>query len=159
MIRLAKSGELPRLLQIYDTARSYMYRSGNPTQWDPTYPGEARLLEDMAAKRLYVLEEVDRICACFMLAPGPDPTYAEILEGCWGSNAPYGVIHRVASDGTTRRVVAKCVAFAAQTYDHLRIDTHADNRPMQQALLREGFVHRGTVFAEDGTPRLAYDRF
>ena len=158
MIRLAKTAELPRLLEIYEQAKAYMHQTGNPTQWSTAYPGAERLLGDIAAEQLYVIEESGRLCACFLLAPGPDPTYAHITDGRWGYDTPYGVLHRVASDGSLRGVLKQCVDFAAQRFSHLRIDTHADNAPMQRALAREGFVHRGTILAHDGTPRLAYDR-
>lgn len=158
MIRLAQQQELPRLLKIYEQAKLYMRQTGNPTQWADGYPGRERLLEDMAAGQLYVIEENGRLCACFLLAPGPDPTYARIIDGTWGCDAPYGVLHRVASDGTLRGVLKQCVAFAARRFSHLRIDTHRDNAPMQRALAREGFVYRGIIFTHDGSPRLAYDR-
>lgn len=38
----------------------------------------------------------------------------------------------------------------------LRADTHADNIYMQRALTATGFVRCGTIYTEDGTPRLAY---
>ena len=158
MIRLAETNDLPRLLEIYDTARSFMRRNGNPTQWPQDYPGQQRLLEDIAQQRLYGIEEQGRLCACFMLCAGPDETYAVITDGSWSRERPYGVLHRVAGDGTYRGVVARCVAFAAERFDYLRIDTHEDNLPMQRALAKEGFCYRGRITAHDGTPRLAYDR-
>lgn len=156
-IRLATEQDMPRLRQIYAAAREFMRQNGNPTQWTDRYPLEEDLWEDIRLQRLYVVEE-GHICACFMLCAGPDDTYTEIYDGAWGSDRPYGVLHRVASDGTQRGIVSRAVAFAARQFDHLRIDTHADNLPMQRALAREGFVHRGTITVHDGTPRLAYDR-
>ena len=38
----------------------------------------------------------------------------------------------------------------------LRADTHANNIYMQRALTATGFVRCGTIYTEDGTPRLAY---
>ena len=40
---------------------------------------------------------------------------------------------------------------------HIRIDTHAQNLPMQQAILAYGFQERGTIYLQDGSPRQAYD--
>ena len=158
MIRPAKTEDLPRILQVYECARSFMCRAGNPTQWVDGYPQEDLLSHDIALQRLYVVEENKQICAVFMLCAGPDPTYAIIEKGAWGKDVPYGVLHRVASNGSLRGVVSRCVAFAAGQYDYLRIDTHADNHPMQKALAREGFTYRGIITVYDGTPRLAYDR-
>ena len=158
MIRLAKQEDIPRLLEIYAKARDFMRQSGNPTQWGGNYPGEDGLREDIRLGRLYGLEGPEGLCACFMLAPGPDITYDQIFHGAWASDLPYGVIHRVASDGTRRGVLHRCVAFAGERFPYLRIDTHRDNLPMQRALSREGFVYRGIIHTRDGTPRMAYDR-
>ena len=157
MIRPAKMEDMPQLLRIYGAAREFMRENGNAVQWAGNYPGEAVLTEDIACRRLYVLEEAGHLCGCFMLAAGPDDTYDKIYGGEWGYETAYGVIHRIASDGTCRGVLAKAVAFAAERFDHLRIDTHEKNLPMQRALERVGFTHRGTIFVGDGTPRLAYD--
>ena len=153
MIRRATNADLPRLLEIYESARQFMRQNGNPTQWPDHYPDKALLLEDIRAGQLYVLED-GLIHGCFLLAPGPDPTYA-VIDGAWGWQDGYGVLHRVA--GTRKGTLAQCVAFGLKTFSHLRIDTHEKNIPMQKALARQGFTHRGTIICEDGTPRLAYD--
>ena len=158
MIRLATLSDIPRLLEIYDTARSFMRHAGNPTQWPASYPDQALLAEDIALQQLFVLEDQGRVYGCFMLAAGPDATYAQIYDGTWCYSTPYGVLHRVASDGSRHGLLTECVAFASTRFAHLRIDTHKDNLPMQRALIREGFTHRGTIITDDGTPRLAYDR-
>lgn len=158
MIRLAKEADLPRLREIYDTARAFMRANGNDAQWINGYPQRELLQEDIRTGQLYVLEEAGRICACFALAAGPDPTYTQIWDGGWGADKPYGVIHRVASDGTTKGVVAQIVAFAQERFDYLRIDTHEKNIPMQRAVERLGFVYRGGIFTHNGTPRIAFDR-
>ena len=156
-IRKASSADLPRVLEIYAAARQFMCETGNPTQWAGGYPQPTIVEEDVAKGQLYVMTEEDRICGCFMLCPGPDVTYKQIFDGQWGYGTPYGVIHRVAGDGSRRGIVASCVAFARQHFRHLRIDTHRDNLPMQRSLTAAGFTHRGTIFLEDGDPRLAYD--
>lgn len=157
VIRKATKADLPRLLEVYAAARKFMLESGNPTQWTDGYPQPALVEQDLADGRLYVMTWEERIFGCFMLCAGPDATYNQILDGRWGYDTSYGVIHRVAGDGSEKGVVAACVAFARQYYHHLRIDTHRDNLPMQCSLQRAGFTHRGTIFLENGDPRLAYD--
>ena len=159
MIRLAAQADIKRLAEVFAAARAFMRANGNDVQWIGGYPQEEILLEDIRAGGLYVIEEDERVRACFMLAAGPDPTYAQIFGGAWGSDTPYGVIHRVASDGSCQGVVAQVVAFAAGYFDHLRVDTHEKNIPMQGALRKQGFTCRGTILTHDGTPRLAFDRF
>ena len=80
-----------------------------------------------------------------------------IEGGQWRSDVPYAVLHRVASDGTTHGVAAAMFAFAKDCVDHLRIDTHQDNLPMQGAIAKAGFERAGIVYVSDGTPRVAFD--
>ena len=157
VIRKATKADLPRVMEIYASAREFMRQSGNPTQWVEGYPQQVLVEQDMAAERLYVMTEGKCIFGCFMLCAGPDATYNQIFDGQWGCDTPYGVIHRVAGDGSRGGIVAACVAYARQYYPHLRIDTHQDNLPMQRSLQRAGFTLRGTIFLENGAPRLAYD--
>lgn len=158
MIRLARAEELPRLLEIYAAARAFMRQNGNAEQWAGGYPGEEVLWEDIALERLYVIEEKGHIGGCFMLASGPDDTYNKIYDGTWRCDCPYGVIHRIAGDGSIKGVLAKAVEYAWLRFDHLRIDTHSHNIPMQNALKKQHFTRRGVIYIHDGTPRLAYDK-
>ena len=157
MIRHARIDEMGRLLEIYDTARAFMRANGNATQWGGGYPSREILCEDIELGRLYVMEDGGEIYAAFVNIDGPDPTYAYI-DGEWESDEDYGVIHRVASDGSHRGVFSEIVRFAEERYSHLRIDTHEDNIPMQKAIEKEGFSHRGTIYLANGDPRRAYER-
>lgn len=48
------------------------------------------------------------------------------------------------------------IDWCLQQWLPLRADTHADKTYMQHALTATGFVRCGTIYTEDGTPRLAY---
>ncbi len=157
MIRLAKPKELGRILEIYDSAKAYMIKTGNPTQWNGAYPDKETLLEDIRKNQLFVMEDSEKIYGCFALIGGEDPTYAVVEGGRWKSESPYGTIHRIASDGSKRAVFKECIEFARETYNHLRVDTHEDNHPMQKVILENGFTYQGIIYIEDGTPRLAYE--
>ena len=157
--RKATGGDLARCLEIYAIARAYMRQSGNPDQWGAAYPPRHLLEEDIAAERLYVIEETDTVEGVFLLATGPDETYLEI-EGAWLNDAPYAVIHRIASSGKVKGVVRAAVDFALTHADNVRIDTHEKNLTMQSALTRLGFRHCGTIYVgtawEGRSPRMAY---
>ncbi|MBR5228544.1 MAG: N-acetyltransferase [Firmicutes bacterium] len=165
MIRHAKASEIERILDIYASARVYMRETGNPTQWAGNYPDRDTLLDDIEKAQLYVMikDEYDlvvdssAICGVFALMEGEDPTYGYIEGGQWISDEPYGTLHRVASDGTTPGFFSKCVAFAREKHDHLRIDTHRDNKPMQKVIDSQGFEYCGIIYLEDGDQRLAYE--
>lgn len=157
MIRLAKQEELGRMLEIYDGAKAYMIKTGNPTQWNGAYPDEETLMKDIQKEQLFVMEDSETIYGCFALIGGEDPTYAVVEGGNWKSDSPYGTIHRIASDGSKRAVFKECIEYARETYNHLRVDTHEDNGPMQKVILENGFTYQGIIYIEDGTPRLAYE--
>ena len=154
IIRLAQQADMERILQIYAQARRFMAENGNPTQWDSGYPSQEMLAEDIRRGRLFAIAEDGQICGVFMFFIGEDPTYAYI-EGSWRSNAPYGVIHRVAGAGGG--IFAAVLAYCKSQISHLRIDTHADNKPMQHVVEKAGFVRRGIIYLADGSPRIAYD--
>lgn len=158
MIRPATHADLPAVSQVYAYARVFMAEHGNPTQWGTTYPPVDVLEEDIRLGRLYVDEHDGAVCGAFMFVIWEDPTYGYIEDGAWLDNSPYGVIHRVASNGTVPGTLGRCLEFCRGKISHLRIDTHADNYPMQHLLDKMGFIRCGIVYMEDGSPRIAYER-
>ena len=156
MIRAAVPGDLPALDPVYTAARRFMAASGNPTQWSDRYPLPEDLAADVEKGQLYVWVPDGTVHGAFVLQSGEEPNYREI-QGAWRSAAPYGTIHRVASDGTAPGLFAACMDFCRARVNHLRIDTHRDNGVMQHLILKHGFVPCGTIWVEDGTPRLAYE--
>ena len=156
-IRKAHPDDISEILQIYDIARKFMRASGNFSQWGGGYPGEALLSADIQSGNLYVMCLDSTIEGVFALIPGEDPTYRYIENGAWHSSRPYATIHRLASRGTTRGIAKACFDFCLERSSYLRIDTHEDNRPMQQAVTRCGFQKSGTIYLTDGSPRIAFD--
>lgn len=157
-LRKAQAGDIPAILTVMEAARGIMRASGNPFQWPEGYPSSEKIAEDLAAGVGYVLEE-DGIVGYFACIPGPDPTYTVIEEGAWlDDEAPYYVIHRIASQPQTHGVFAAMLAFAGRLSGNLRIDTHRDNRIMQHLLQKHGFSYCGIIHLLNGEPRLAYQR-
>ena len=154
-VRPAQTGDLDEILKIYAHARKFMAENGNPTQWGQHHPAQEILEEDIRLNRLYAVVRAGEVCGVFMFVIDSDPTYAYI-EGSWRSHSPYGVIHRIA--GVGGGVFAAALEYCSAQISHLRIDTHADNKPMQHVVEKAGFSKRGIIYVEDGTPRIAYDR-
>lgn len=155
-VRLAEYADLPEIRKIYDSAKLHMNRTGNPNQWIPGYPPCEMLKNDISKQQIYVVAD-ERIGGVFALIPGTDPTYLKI-EGAWLREHEYATLHRVASDGHLRGVLASAVEFAREKYPSLdlRIDTHHDNRVMQAAIKRLKFTECGVIYLENGDPRIAY---
>ena len=156
MIRQATEKDISRLLEIYSSAKTFMHTNGNPNQWNGAYPDKDVLRADIEKGNLYAMYDGGRIYGCFALIGGDDPTYAYI-EGGWKSDSPYGTIHRIAGDGTKHGIMRECFDFARGKYDHLRVDTHEDNKPMQNAVKKCGFEYAGVIYLKDGSPRLAFE--
>lgn len=162
-IRKTTEQDLARVMEIYAYARNFMAEHGNPNQWGPTsWPPESLIRKDIENGRSYVCVNDDgRVIGVFYYTQGADaePNYREILNGAWTDNSPYGVVHRIAGDGSEKGIGTFCLNWAYSKCGHLRIDTHGDNFVMQNLLKKLGFVHCGTVYVEeDDYPRLGYEK-
>ncbi len=161
VIRKAKYEDLPRMMEIYAYARNFMAEHGNPNQWGPTnWPPEELIRKDIAAGKSYIFEQNGHIAAVFFFDSGErvEPTYANI-EGAWIGNDTYGVVHRIASDGSMKGAGAGCINWAYEQCGHLRMDTHGDNIVMQNLLKKLGFQICGTIHVvEDNYPRIAFEK-
>lgn len=160
-IRHSTEHDFCQIMKIYEHARRFMEASGNPDQWGPTnWPPEELIHSDIADGNSYVCTCKGRIVGTFFFKQGRDiePAYRMIEDGAWLDNSPYGVIHRLAGDGTVKGTGAFCIQWAFRQCGHLRVDTHGDNQVMQNLLKKSGFVHCGTIYvAQDSYPRLAYE--
>lgn len=154
-VRAAKSEELNEILEIYEGARAFMKKNGNPTQWGDDYPYPELIREDIALGRLYVICEENEIFGVFAFINGRDADY-DYIDGAWVNSLPYAAIHRVASAGKRGGMMAVCVEYCLGICSNLKIDTHEDNLPMQRSLERLGFTRCGKVYITRAGERIAY---
>ena len=161
-IRLAEEVDFDRIMEIYAIAREFMVKTGNPNQWARrNWPPAELIASDIARGKCHVCEHEGRIAGVFFYDYGVDiePTYRIIEDGAWIGDGTYGVVHRIASDGTVKGTGSACIEWAFEQDGHLRIDTHGDNKVMQHVLEKLGFTHCGTIYVEeDDYPRLAYEK-
>ena len=158
LIRKTVEADLEQIGEIYKNAKKFMRETGNPQQWNTGRPNIETAREDMEKGIGYVAEENGEILAVFMFSIALDPTYAKIYDGAWLSDAPYGVIHRIAVAKQGQGIVGKCINECFAHCQNLRMDTHRDNLPMQRALLKHGFQYCGIIHLENGDERLAYQK-
>lgn len=152
-IRLANTSDTNRIFEIYEYARAYMKAHGNPNQWGDNRPEKSLTKDDIKNQRCYVMEDEGHIFACFVFTIGFEKEY----EAKFPSNDKYGVIHRVASDGSKSGIVERIVDFAKGKENLIRIDTHEDNKTMQKAIERQNFKKLGIIYLEDKSPRILYE--
>jgi len=152
-IRLANTSDTNRIFEIYEYARAYMKAHGNPYQWGDDRPEKSVTKDDIKNQRCYVMEDDGHIFACFVFTIGFEKEY----EAKFPSKVEYGVIHRVASDGSKSGIVERIVDFAKGKVNLLRIDTHEDNKTMQRVIERQNFKRLGIIYLEDKSPRILYE--
>lgn len=158
-IRKTRIEEIDVIMRLYDRAREFMRKSGNVNQWINGYPSEKIIKRDIIQGNSYVCEEEDgRITGVFCFMEGTEPAYRVLEGGHWLNDAPYGVIHRLASTGERKRFAEVCLEWCFARCNNIRVDTHADNQVMRKLLMRNGFRECGIISVEDGSPRIAYQK-
>ena len=158
MIRKATYDDIPVLMDVFRKARGIMRSSGNMHQWNDGYPSEEIVRRDIDNGHSYVLCEDGEVVATMAFIPGPDPTYAVICDGCWLSDEPYHVIHRIAVAEPGHNAARTLLDWGFGRVKSIRIDTHKDNVIMQHVLSKYGFTHCGMILLANGDPREAYQK-
>lgn len=162
-IRAARADDLPLIMKIYAHARRFMVENGNPNQWaSRLWPPEELIASDISSGHCYVCtdaEDVPHGVFYYNYGLRVEPSYNNIADGEWLGGDEYGVVHRIAADGSQRGIGALCLSWAFDKSGQLRIDTHPDNRPMQGLLGKLGFKKCGIIhIREDNAPRYAYEK-
>lgn len=158
--------ELPAVIEIINHAKEYLALLGID-QWQNGYPNEAVMVNDIAHKECYIVQREDHyIMATAMFTTRMEPTYA-VIEGKWltAPTAVYGVIHRMAvhddyrGAGMAQFIFDQCEGYLKENnIASMRIDTHHDNKGMQQLLDKRGYSRCGTIVLDDGSLRLAFEK-
>lgn len=157
-VRIADLSDMPQLMGVYENAREFMRRTGNPTQWGDSFPPAELLEEHIQAGHLYAVVNEEGIQGAFAFIMGEDANYSLIENGSWLSDEEYGTIHRVASNGSVKGVFDVIMDFCEKQTNHLRIDTHENNKVMRRLIEKHDFSMRGIIYAYDGSPRIAYEK-
>ena len=113
----------------------------------------------------YVLIKDGVIVGTAAIIFGVEKTYEAIYNGEWKSNGEYITIHRIAIDSRY-----KGLGFASMILDKteerckdmgihsIRVDTHEDNLPMQNLLIKNSYEYCGIIYLEDKSKRLAFEK-
>lgn len=156
-IEKAILNDLDEIMNIYKYAKTLMKETGNPHQWNNTYPSRTLIKQDIIKEQCFVCIDNGQIVGVFTFIIDEDPTYQIIENGKWSSNTNYGTIHRIAASGKVKGIGKACYQFCKSKINYLRADTHNDNKIMQKSLLNNGFKICGTIYVADGSPRIAFD--
>ena len=102
-IRPTRLEELGQVMPFYERARRFMAANGNANQWINGYLSPDDIRQDIENGSSYVfVNENQELEGCFAFIREEDPNYKVIKDGAWLNDAPYGVIHRIASGGRVK---------------------------------------------------------
>lgn len=158
VFRLATLEDLPQIMPIMEAAVARMLREGK-RQWDETYPALPHIMDDVIARRGYLLEECGRVMAYGAVVYTGEPAYDD-LDGEWLSDEAYVVVHRLAvsqdcqGSGMATQFLNMVENMAAEKgIGSFRIDTNYDNFAMLHLMEKCGFEYCGDVMYERGSRR------
>ena len=168
-LRAAAPADLEQMLHIVAQGKAFLKEQG-VDQWQMGDPNREGLARDIENGEAYVALADGKISATMALTTGEESNYRQLLTGNWGGNEPYLTIHRFAVDaslrgtGAARYIAEELDALCrAKNLSWIRVDTHAENLPMQRFLAKNGFVLRGSLIliggAENGKGRIALDKY
>ena len=158
-IREVAQSDFERIDELYDQARAFMFSYGNTTQWTNGFPNSSTLIPAMDKHQAFVCfddEKDSKVVGVFVLADD-EPVYTQDTVK-WTIDAPYVVIHRLASEpgsGAGQFIFRHVM----ENYPYIRVDTGESNKPMLHLMDKLGFKYTGTVFYDrpGGGIRVAYD--
>ncbi|MDR2916606.1 MAG: GNAT family N-acetyltransferase [Tannerella sp.] len=158
-IRKANTEDIDVIMDVFDAARLFMRKTGNDRQWIDGYPSKELILKNIQDESFYVCMSDDgQIVGVFYFKVEEDRTYAKIYDGEWLNDRPYGVVHRIASNGKQKGVADFCLQWCFEQCNNIRVDTHRDNNIMQNALKRNGYKQCGIIYVANGTERIAFQK-
>lgn len=164
-IRRASLCDLDKITDIISSAREYLAEQ-NIDQWQDFFPSPDIIADDIENKEAYVIVSGDNTCAYFAFFAPPEPAYKVIYGGKWLVDTEnYAAMHHIAISkkyrglGLAHIIYAKCEELARNAhYASLRVDTHEDNRIMRHCAEKNGFVYCGTIYYNETTKRLAFEK-
>ncbi|ALS38660.1 GNAT superfamily N-acetyltransferase [Enterococcus rotai] len=164
-LRKAEATDLVNIMEIIAAARQMLHDKNIPQWQNGEGPNEEQLKQDIVLQQCYVLIVDQQIAGLGILSTSPEPPYEQIKNGQWQQTpGNYSAIHRVALAPTYQgKGLALLLMNLLITTSRLngcldiRIDTHPENKTMQQLIQKAGFTYCGDILlpVADGE-RFAY---
>lgn len=162
--RRAVEADIHSIMEIISEAQAYFKEHGI-NQWQNNYPNLEIIKNDIDNKNGYVLLKDNIVIGTAAVSFDGEKTYDSIYNGKWLSSRKYAVIHRIAiensfkgsglSSGILKNIEKMCLN---KDVHSIKVDTHKENISMQKFLQKNGFQYCGTIYLEDGNPRIAFEK-
>ncbi|GAA3604262.1 GNAT family N-acetyltransferase [Secundilactobacillus similis] len=153
-LQQATHADLDTIIDILSDGSNQLAESG-VDQWQGDYPSRDQINYDIDHGFAYLANSDDaETVGALAVVNAPDPSY-DTMTGTWllDSNA-YIVIHRVAihsnhaGNGYATQLFEAVIHHVIDEHPEIqsiRIDTHADNKPMQHLIAKMGFTKVGEI--------------
>lgn len=163
--RQATKEDFDQTMVIINKGKAFLKEQG-VDQWQGNNPNDEIIRDDIEKGYTYVLEKDGKILGTAALCFDGEPGYENMIEGQWLTNGEFLVIHRMAVDyelkgsGLAAKIFSGADELALERGIHsIKIDTHEGNKPMQKAVLKDGYKYCGKIFYDNGDgERLAYEK-
>ncbi|NMA67428.1 MAG: GNAT family N-acetyltransferase [Clostridiaceae bacterium] len=162
--RKAVEADIHRIMEIINQAKDYL-KSNGIDQWQDGYPNPEIIKSDIKNNYGYVLVYNKEIIATVAVSFDGEKTYEKIYNGKWITDDRYAVVHRLAVDNKYKgqglssiilnNIEKLCLNNGVYS---IKVDTHEENLSMQRLLKKNNFIYCGTIYLENRSKRLAYEK-
>jgi GNAT superfamily N-acetyltransferase len=147
-IRLAKTADIPAIMQLVTKVVPLMQATGN-FQWDTDYPNPEVFANDISLEQLWVADLDGKIGGVTAITTDQDPEYT---DAGWDITETAIVIHRLAVDPDFHGIgIAKALMNQAEEVARtrgitiLRVDTNSENKATQNLFPKLGYSYSGEI--------------
>lgn len=162
--RKTSVNDIKDVMKIIKEAQNY-FKDAGIDQWQNNYPNEDTIMNDIKNDYSYVLVKDGEVVATAATSFDGEKTYERIYEGQWLTEDKYSWIHRIAVTsqlkglGLSSEIIKNVEKMAKDNEVYsIKIDTHEDNKSMQRLLTKNNFKRCGTIYLEDNSKRVAFEK-
>lgn len=160
----AMESDINSIMNIIKQAQAY-FKEQKIEQWQNNYPNEDIIKNDIKNNNSYVLLKDNIVVGTVAVIFDGEKTYEKIYNGKWISNNKYVTIHRMAVDYRYKGLGMSYIILnniekicLKNNIPSIRVDTHEKNIAMKKFLLKNGFKYCGTIYLEDKSQRVAFEK-
>ena len=162
--RLAREIDRIEIEKIYEDG-SLKLKSLGIKQWQgQDKPNLDNFKNLIANKNIFVLEDNNRVVSTVIIYDY-DLDYEKNLDGKWNSPKAYVALHRIGTlesernKGYGRKIIEFAESYARENnFKSVRIDTHRENKSMQNLLKSMNYIYVGLVYLDGKNERLAFEK-
>lgn len=162
--RKACTIDADQIMLIIGQAQAH-FKANGVNQWQNGYPNAGTIKNDIQKEYAHVLTDSGTIIGTVSVCFDGEKSYEKIYDGKWLSCEGFAVIHRLAIEdghkgkGLSSFIIKNIEKMSLNKGVHsIKVDTHEQNLSMQKLLLKNRFVHCGTIHLSDMSKRIAFEK-